>query len=151
MEKHDMELANKLNTDLTMAIESGSIVAGKMKNSNLKKYLFSHVEKYEDLQKSLEHVVSTSNKKLKNTNLIARAFLWMQTSLSTLKKNEESDYIESFIKGSEMGIESSTTLLEKYDDADKKLKDIAFNLQVMEYENIDKLKDYLKRSGPLNF
>ena len=141
-----MELANKLNTDLTMAIESGSIVAGKMKNSNLKKYLFSHVEKYEDLQKSLEHVVSTSNKKLKNTNLIARAFLWMQTSLSTLKKNEESDYIESFIKGSEMGIESSTTLLEKYDDADKKLKDIAFNLQVMEYENIDKLKDYLKRS-----
>ena len=146
MEKHDMELANKLNTDLTMAIESGSIVAGKMKNSNLKKYLFSHVEKYEDLQKSLEHVVSTSNKKLKNTNLIARAFLWMQTSLSTLKKNEESDYIESFIKGSEMGIESSTTLLEKYDDADKKLKDIAFNLQVMEYENIDKLKDYLKRS-----
>ncbi len=146
MEKHDMELANKLNTDLTMAIESGSIVAGKMKNSNLKKYLFSHVEKYEDLQKNLEHVVSTSNKKLKNTNLIARAFLWMQTSLSTLKKNEESDYIESFIKGSEMGIESSTNLLEKYDDADKKLKDIAFNLQVMEYENIDKLKDYLKRS-----
>lgn len=146
MEKHDMELANKLNTDLTMAIESGSIVAGKMKNSNLKKYLFSHVEKYEDLQKNLEHVVTTSNKKLKNTNLIARAFLWMQTSLSTLKKNEESDYIESFIKGSEMGIESSTNLLEKYDDADKKLKDIAFNLQVMEYENIDKLKDYLKRS-----
>lgn len=146
MEKHDMELANKLNTDLTMAIESGSIVAGKMKNSNLKKYLFSHVEKYEDLQKNLEHVVSTSNKKLKNTNLIARAFLWMQTSISTLKKNEESDYIESFIKGSEMGIESSTNLLEKYNDADKKLKDIAFNLQVMEYENIDKLKDYLKRS-----
>ena len=36
--------------------------------------------------------------------------------------------------------------LKKYDDADKKLKDIAFNLQVMEYENIDKLKDYLKRS-----
>ncbi len=141
-----MELANKLNTDLTMAIESGSIVAGKMKNSNLKKYLFSHVEKYEDLQKNLEHVVSTSNKKLKNTNLIARAFLWMQTSISTLKKNEESDYIESFIKGSEMGIESSTNLLKKYDDADKKLKDIAFNLQVMEYENIDKLKDYLKRS-----
>lgn len=146
MEKQDMELANKLNTDLTMAIESGSIVAGKMKNSNLKKYLFSHVEKYEDLQKNLEKVVATSNKKLKNTNVIARAFTWMQTSLSSLKKNEESDYIETFIKGSEMELESSKNLLTKYDNVNQELKDIVFNLQVMEHENIDKLKDYLKRS-----
>lgn len=146
MEKQDMELANKLNTDLTMAIESGSIVAGKMKNSNLKKYLFSHVEKYEDLQKNLEKVVATSNKKLKNTNVIARAFTWMQTSLSSLKKNEESDYIETFIKGSEMELESSKNLLTKYDNVNQELKDIVFNLQVMENDNIDKLKDYLKRS-----
>ena len=43
MKKHDMELANKLNSDLSMAIESGSAMAGKLKNSNLKNYLFSHV------------------------------------------------------------------------------------------------------------
>lgn len=149
MEKSDMELANKLNTDLTMAIESGSIIVGKMKNSNLKNYLYSHVEKYENLQKNLEHVIATSNKKLKNTNVIARAFLWMQTSFSSLKKNEESDYIETFIKGSEMGIESSEDLLKKYSEADEELKDIALNLQIMEHENINKLKDYLKRSDYL--
>jgi len=149
MEKHDMELANKLNTDLSMAIESGSAMAGKLKNSNLKNYLFSHVEKYEDLQKDLEKVVSTSNKKLKSTNIISRAFLWMQVQLSSFKKSEESDYIESFIKGSEMGVETSTTLLNKYSDANKNLKEIAFNLQAMELENIDKLKDYMKRSDYL--
>jgi hypothetical protein len=149
MEKQDMELANKLNSDLSMAIESGTAMAGKMKNSNLKNYLFSHVEKYEDLQKDLQKVVSTSNKKLKNTNIISRAFLWMQVQLSSFRKSDESDYIESFIKGSEMGIESSTHLLNKYNDANKKLKDIAFNLQAMEIENIDKLKDYMKRSDYL--
>lgn len=149
MKKSDMELANKLNTDLTMAIESGSIIVGKMKNSNLKNYLYSHVEKYENLQKNLEQVIATSNKKLKNTNVIARAFLWMQTSFSSLKKNEESDYIETFIKGSEMGIESSEDLLKKYSEADEELKDIALNLQIMEHENINKLKDYLKRSDYL--
>jgi len=149
MEKHDMELANKLNTDLSMAIESGSAMAGKLKNSNLKNYLFSHVEKYEELKKDLEKVVSTSNKKLKSTNIISRAFLWMQVQLSSFKKSEESDYIESFIKGSEMGVETSTTLLNKYSDANKNLKEIAFNLQAMELENIDKLKDYMKRSDYL--
>ena len=39
MDKQDMELANKLNTDLTMAIESGNAMAGKLKNKNLKNYL----------------------------------------------------------------------------------------------------------------
>lgn len=146
MNRNDMELANKLNTDLSMAIESGTIMAGKMRNSNLKNYLFNHVEKYEELQDNLKKVVSTSNKKLKSTNFIARAFLWMQAQLSSFKKSEESDYIESFIKGSEMGVESSSHLLTKYDDADKKLRDIVFNLQSMELENIDKLKDYLKRT-----
>ena len=141
-----MELANKLNTDLSMAIESGSAMAGKLRNKNLKNYLFSHVEKYENLQNNLKKVVSTSNKKLKSTNFITRAFAWMQVQLSTFKKSEESDYVESFIKGSEMGVESSNKLLNKYSNADKKLKEIAFNLQAMELENIDKLKDYLKRT-----
>lgn len=141
-----MELANKLNTDLSMAIESGSAMAGKLRNKNLKNYLFSHVEKYENLQNNLKKVVSTSNKKLKSTNFITRAFAWMQVQLSTFKKSEESDYVESFIKGSEMGVESSNKLLNKYSNADKKLKEIAFNLQTMELENIDKLKDYLKRT-----
>jgi len=146
MDRNDMELANKLNSDLTMAIESGTAMAGKLKNKNLKNYLFSHVEKYEDLQNNLKKVVSTSNKKLKSTNFITRAFAWMQVQLSSFKKSEESDYVESFIKGSEMGIESSNRLLNKYNDADNKLKEIAFNLQAMELENIDKLKDYLKRT-----
>ena len=59
------------------------------------------------------------------------------------------DYIESFIKGSEMGIESSSTLLSKYEDADNKIKKIAQNLQTIELDNIDKLKDYLKRTDYL--
>ena len=146
MDKHDMELANKLNSDLSMAIESGNAMAGKLKNKNLKNYLFSHVEKYENLQNDLKKIVSTSNKKLKSTNFITRAFAWMQVQLSTFRKSEESDYVESFIKGSEMGIESSTHLLNKYNDADKKLKEIASSLQAMELENIDKLTDYLKRT-----
>ena len=50
MEKHDMELANKLNSDLSMAIEASTAMASKIKNGNLKNYLYSHVEKYEDLQ-----------------------------------------------------------------------------------------------------
>jgi len=146
MKKHDMELANKLNTDLTMAIESGTIMAGKLRNSNLKNYLFNHVEKYENLQESLKKIVSTSNKKLKSTNFITRAFLWMQAQLSSFNKSEESDYVESFIKGSEMGIESSNQLLHKYNNANKAIKNIALDLQAMELENIDKLKDYLKRT-----
>lgn len=149
MEKHDMELANKLNTDLSMAIESGSAMAGKLKNGNLKNYLFSHVEKYEDLQRDLHNVINSNNKKLKSTNVISKAFLWMQVQLSSFRKSEESDYVESFIKGSEMGVESSSHLLNKYNDADKKIKEIAQNLQTMELENIDKLKDYLKRSDYL--
>ena len=149
MEKQDMELANKLNSDLSMAIESGTAMAGKLKSSNLKNYLFSHVEKYEELQKQLHKVVHNSEKKLKSTNVISRAFLWMQVQLSSFRKSDESDYIESFIKGSEMGIESSTNLLNKYSGANKKIKDIATNLQNIELENIDKLKDYLKRSDYL--
>ena len=146
MDKQDMELANKLNADLSMAIESGTVMAGKLKNKNLKNYLFTHVEKYEDLQNNLKKVVSTSNKKLKSTNFITRAFAWMQVQLSSFRKSEESDYVESFIKGSEMGVESSNHLLNKYNAADKELKEIAFNLQAIELENIDKLKDYLKRT-----
>ena len=147
MNKNDMELANKLNTDLSMAIESGSIMAGKLRNGNLKNYLFNHVEKYEKLQDNLKKIISTSNKKLKSTNLVSRVFLWMQAQLTSFKKSEESDYVESFIKGSEMGIESSSKLLNKYSSANKELKQIATNLQSMELENINKLKDYLKRTN----
>lgn len=149
MKKQDMELANKLNSDLSMAIESGTTMAGKLKNSNLKNYLFTHIEKYEELQKNLHKVVINKEKKLKNTNVISRAFLWMQVQLSSFKKSDENDYIESFIKGSEMGIESSTHLLNKYSEANNKIKDIARNLQTIEIENIDKLKDYMKRSDYL--
>ena len=149
MEKHDMELANKLNSDLSMAIEASTAMASKIKNGNLKNYLYSHVEKYEDLQDNLHKIVGENDKKLKSTNAISRAFLWMQVQLSSFRKSEESDYIESFIKGSEMGIESSSNLLTKYDDADNKLKKIAQNLQAIELDNIDKLKDYLKRTDYL--
>ena len=149
MKKQDIELANKLNSDLSMAIESGTTMAGKLKNSNLKNYLFSHVEKYEELQKDLHKVVNDKEKKLKSTNAISRAFLWMQVQLSSFKKSDENDYIESFIKGSEMGIESSTNLLNKYSEANNKIKEIARNLQTIEIENIDKLKDYMKRSDYL--
>lgn len=149
MEKHDMELANKLNSDLSMAIEASNAMTSKIKNGNLKNYLYSHTEKYEDLQKELHKVVGDNNKKLRNTNLISRAFLWMQVQLSSFRKSEESDYIESFISGSEMGIENSSTLLNKYDKADKKLKKIAQDLQTVELDNIDKLKNYLKRTDYL--
>ena len=149
MEKYDMELANKLNTDLSMAIESGAAMANKLKNSNLKNYLFSHVEKYQDLQHDLQKVVGENDKKLKSTSAISRAFLWMQVQLSSFRKSEESDYIESFIKGSEMGIESSSQLLTKYNNANNKIKEIVQNLQTMELENIDKVKDYLNRSDYL--
>jgi len=149
MEKHDVELANKLNADLSMAIEAGTTMAGKLKNSNLKNYLFSHIEKYEDLQKDLHKSIKDKNKKLKSTNVISKAFVWMQVQLSSFRKSDESDYIESFIKGSEMGLESSAALLNKYDKADSKIKEIAQNLQTIELENIDKLKDYLKRSDYL--
>ena len=144
-----MELANKLNSDLSMAIEASTAMASKIKNGNLKNYLYSHVEKYEDLQDNLHKIVGENDKKLKSTNVISRAFLWMQVQLSSFRKSEESDYIESFIKGSEMGIESSSNLLTKYDDADNKLKKIAQNLQTIELDNIDKLKDYLKRTDYL--
>ena len=40
MEKHDMELANKLNSDLSMAIEASTAMASKIKNGNLKNYLY---------------------------------------------------------------------------------------------------------------
>jgi len=149
MKKQDMELANKLNSDLSMAIEASTTMAGKLKNGNLKNYLYSHVEKYEDLQKDLNDVVEKKNKKLKSTNVISRAFLWMQVQLSSFRKSEESDYIESFIKGSEMGVENSANLLSKYNDANTKIKEIAQDLQTIELENIDKLKDYLKRTDYL--
>ena len=149
MEKHDMELANKLNSDLSMAIEASTAMASKIKNGNLKNYLYSHAEKYEDLRDNLHKIVGENDKKLKSTNVISRDFLWMQVQLSSFRKSEESDYIESFIKGSEMGIESSSNLLTKYDDADNKLKKIAQNLQAIELDNIDKLKDYLKRTDYL--
>jgi hypothetical protein len=48
-----------------------------------------------------------------------------------------------------MGIENSSTLLNKYDKADKKLKKIAQDLQTVELDNIDKLKNYLKRTDYL--
>lgn len=144
-----MELANKLNSDLSMAIEASTAMASKIKNGNLKNYLYSHAEKYEDLRDNLHKIVGENDKKLKSTNVISRAFLWMQVQLSSFRKSEESDYIESFIKGSEMGIESSSNLLTKYDDADNKLKKIAQNLQAIELDNIDKLKDYLKRTDYL--
>ena len=149
MKKQDMELANKLNSDLSMAIESGTAMAGKLKNSNLKNYLFSHVEKYEELQKDLQKVVGDNKKRLKSTSVISRAFVWMQVQLSSFRKSDESDYIESFIKGSEMSIESSTSLLNKYSTANGKIKNIAHVLQDLETDNIDKLKDYLKRSDYL--
>ena len=149
MKKHDVELANKLNSDLSMAIEASTAMASKIKSSNLKNYLYSHIEKYEDLQNNLHKTIGETNKKLKSTNVISRAFLWMQVQLSSFRKSEESDYIESFIKGSEMGIESSSTLLSKYEDADNKIKKIAQNLQTIELDNIDKLKDYLKRTDYL--
>ena len=141
-----MELANKLNVNLSMAIESGSIMAGKLKNKNLKNYLFNHIEKYKDLQYSLKNIASTSDKKLKSTNFIAKTFLWMQAQLSSFKNTKECDYVESFIKGSEMGVESSSNLLHKYTSADSELKNLALSLQSMELENIDTLKDYLKRT-----
>lgn len=149
MKKQDMELANKLNSDLSMAIEASNTMASKLKNGNLKNYLYSHVEKYEDLQKDLNDIVEKKNKKLKSTSVISRAFLWMQVQLSSFRKSEESDYIESFIKGSEMGVENSASLLSKYNDANTKIKEIAHDLQAIELENIDKLKDYLKRTDYL--
>ena len=46
MKKQDMELANKLNSDLSMAIEASNTMASKLKNGNLKNYLYSRKREY---------------------------------------------------------------------------------------------------------
>ena len=141
MDKTTVELANKLYFDLHMGIEASEAMIPKVQNNHLKEYLNTHVNKYKQIQDDVVKQFTRSGKKPKSSHLLSRSFLWMQAQLSAVRKSSDKEFIEAFIKGSSMGVESGQRLLNKYKKAELEIRDLVNELIDLESSNMTHLEN----------
>ena len=143
MENHNSDLLNAIFKNVTMATHAIDSIVDKIADKKLLKLVEKQNKIYEEITADCKAVASEISQDLNAIN----PFLKMTSSVSINMKtmiNDETNHIaEMLIQGTTMGITDIIKSMGEFNTANRKIKDIAVNLQHSEEEFVDSLKTFL--------
>lgn len=144
MEKEDtINLLKECDAGTKMAVASIDEVLDKIQNENMKQLLTVSKEHHGRLGNEIHALLSRYNSETKEPSVMAKGMSWLKTNVKIGMNECDSTIADVMTDGSNMGIKSLYMYLNKYSEANEKVKDICRELAAIEEELVAKLRPYL--------
>lgn len=144
VEPDTIKLLRECNAGVKMGVTSLDEVIDKVKDENLKKILTDSKQEHEKLGGETSQLLLDYSDKGKEPNPIAKGMSWMKTTvMMSMKEDTDKEAAKLISDGCNMGIQSLSEYLNKYQAAEEKVKDITKKLIKIEDELAHSLREFL--------
>lgn len=144
VEPDTIKLLRECNAGVKMGVTSLDEVIDKVKDENLKKILTDSKQEHEKLGGETSQLLLDYSDKGKEPNPIAKGMSWMKTTvMMSMKEDTDKEAAKLISDGCNMGIQSLSEYLNKYQAAEEKVKDITKKLIKIEDKLAHSLREFL--------
>ncbi len=138
------ELLNYIYQNSQMGIKTLNQLIEIVEDNNFKNQLQTQLNEYTSINSVALQKLKELGHEEKGIGNMAKISAYMSISIKTLIDKSPCHISEMLIQGSTMGIIDATKNIQKYNDADNQILQIADKLLKTEQNNIEQLKHYLK-------
>ncbi|MBE5924516.1 MAG: hypothetical protein E7271_08630 [Lachnospiraceae bacterium] len=143
MTEQTLNLLDKVNEGCKMAINSMKQVKEFVEDDKLDNILKSYTLEHERLEKDTGDQLARYGKTEDRPNIMASAMSWISTEAKLLIKDDASQIAKIIMDGCNMGIQSVSEYLNKYDDASPESVHLAKKLIKTEEDLMCEMKAFV--------
>ncbi|WP_312060262.1 hypothetical protein [Anaerotignum sp.] len=138
------ELLNYIYQNSQMGIKTLNQLIEIVEDNDFKKQLQSQLNEYKSINRTALQKLNELGHEEKGIGNMAKISAYMSISIKTLMDKSPCHISQMLIQGSTMGIIDATKNIQKYNDADKQILQLADKLLKTEQNNIEQLKPFLE-------
>lgn len=139
----NIEMLNYIYQNAEMGKVTIEQILKEVEDLEFRDVLKEQLKDYEYIIEKSDSLLSDEGKLPKGINSMPKIMSYFKIKLDMIKDDTSSHIAEMMMEGSNMGITEITKNLNKYENVDNEIKDLASRLLKIEQDNIEKLKPYL--------
>lgn len=143
MDANTVEILKECNKGCKMAIESMSQVVPKIASDKFKAMVEECIKEHTKLEEESKRLLGEYNEEEGKPGMMASTFSWMSTEMKTMMHDDDRTIAKIMMDGCNMGIQSVSEYINKYDDASKESIALAKKLVDVEEKFMENLKEFL--------
>ena len=144
MENQDtLNLLKECDAGTKMAISSIDEILEKVKASDLKVILMKSKDEHSKIEDEIKCLTEEYGSEEKEPNAMAKGMSWLKTNFKMGMDESDATVADLITDGCNMGVKSLNEYLNKYTDANSKVKDICNRLIKLEEKLCKDIKGYL--------
>lgn len=143
MDANTVELLKECSKGCKMAIESMTQVLPKIESKDLETLVRKNLDEHTKLDEEIGKALGEIHKKEGEPGMMASTFSWISTEMKLTMDKEDKKIAKIMMDGCNMGIQSVSEYINKYEDADKESVKLAKELVDKEEKFMNDLKKYL--------
>ena len=144
MENQDtLNLLKECDAGTKMAISSIDEILEKVKDTELKAILMESKDEHSKIEDEIKCLTEEYGSQEKEPNAMAKGMSWLKTNFKMGMDESDATVADLITDGCNMGVKSLNEYLNKYTDANSKVKDICNRLIKLEENLCKDIKGYL--------
>ena len=143
MNEHTIKLLEQCGAGCKMAVESMDQILEYVQDDELLKTICHFKKKHEKIGAEAGKLLEKACKSEKTPGILSAAFAWATTEMKLMIKDDNAQITKILMNGCNMGIQSISESLNKYDEAAKEAVHLSKTLVNTEEEFMKHLKQFL--------
>lgn len=143
MENDTVKLLRQCNAGIKMGIDTIEETLERVENRGFYALLKTCKDEHIKLETETAELLQTFGEESKEPNPMAKSMSWMKTNVKTALEPGDNTIAELITEGCNTGVLSLKKLLNQYQNADKRVKDIAEKLIQLEKDLVNDIAEYL--------
>lgn len=139
----NVEMLNYIYQNAEMGKTSIEQILKEVEDLEFRDVLKEQLKDYEYVMDKSDSLLNDEGKLPKGIDAMPKIMSYIKIKMDTLKDDTSSHIAEMMMQGSNMGITEITKNLNKYENVDNEIKDLASRLLKIEQDNVERLKPYL--------
>lgn len=143
MKEQTLDLLDQVNTGCKMAINSMKQVRDYIVDDKLMNLINSYTDEHERLEKETGDQLARYGKEEEKPGLMASAMSWISTEAKLMIKDDARQIAKIIMDGCNMGIQSVSEYINKYENASPESLHLAKKLIKTEEDLMGEMKQFL--------
>lgn len=138
-----IQLLKEVDAGVKMAVKSFDEVMDRIKSLQFREQLEESRAKHKEIEEKTESRLSEYGEEDKEPSKMATAMAWMKINFKYATDPTDNEIASLMIDGCNMGIQSISRYLNKYEGADDEVKKMVDDVVKLEQKLMDELRFYL--------
>lgn len=138
-----VKLLRECNLGIKMGISSLNDVLDKVESKDLEDKLIKSRNEHEELETKTQMLLNECGDSEKEPNIMAKSMSWIKTNVMLGLDESDKTVAGLITDGCNMGIKTINGYINEYEEADQKIKDIAYKIIDLETTLLENVKEYL--------